>query len=274
MTSRRRIAAFIAGAIFLSAPAAWAEEELKNDSFMAGDMVAFQQGFVTGEIGASRFTPPLPDMTLVKVQFILGGGTTTEKKTITLHVWDDAARTDDPGTSLHSADYELTPDDMALQEIDLTADNVTLTGPFRVGVEFHHDGLPSIARDTDGTVETDGNFIYAQGGTWKNATAFGVNGDWIIRAFVDGGTVDAGTSSGTTTTSSSAAGSTSGAGAGGPGGVGGAGGGGGASGGAGSGESDEGGCGCRAAGSDSSAPAALIALLVAGAATGVRRRRR
>ena len=47
-----------------------ADVELKNDSFTEGAQVAFQGGFVSGEIGASRFTAPEAGRQLLKVQLL------------------------------------------------------------------------------------------------------------------------------------------------------------------------------------------------------------
>jgi hypothetical protein len=68
-----------------------------------------------------------------------------------------------PGTQLYQGDDTLTGSDDAFSVIDLTASNVFVSGSFRVGIEFQHDGVPSIARDDDGTIRTTRNFIMAPG---------------------------------------------------------------------------------------------------------------
>ena len=65
-----------------------------------------------------------------------------------------------------------------------------MSGPFRVGLEFTHAGLPSVARDDDGIVP-DRNFIDESTLGWVESSTLGLTGDWIIRA-VQGGSVSAG----------------------------------------------------------------------------------
>jgi hypothetical protein len=187
MSTRGLIAACFLGTTLLFSSAARAQVELKNDSFADGDSVGFQSGFVTTEQGASRFTPPVPGVALLKVQILFGGGVDGAKKDVILHVYDDSALEDTPGAELYVSKYALTAADTALQEMIIADPPLLVNGPFRVGIEFTADGLPSIARDSDGTILPDGNFILAKGAGWKRASELGVTGDWIIRAFVEGG---------------------------------------------------------------------------------------
>ena len=156
----------------------------KNDSFTTGGIAAFQDGFATGEIGAVRLTPtgPFP-VQVTRVQFLFGGGV-PGPDTITLRIWDDSAGTAAPGAPLFSEDYLVTASDTAFQEVDLSAAAIMVSGPFRVGITLHHEGVPSIARDNDGT-PAGRNFILANGLGWvRDSTFFGIGGDWIIRAGV------------------------------------------------------------------------------------------
>lgn len=168
-----------------AAHTAAAEVLLKNDGFVDGGTAVFQGGFVTSEIGAVRLIPagPFP-MRVNRVQFLFGPNPVTQ--TITLHVWDDAAGTNDPGTELFSGDFQVTGSTTAWQEINLASDNVLVAGQFRIGIEFQHDGAPSIARDDDGNIQAPRNFIYTPSVPgWFQSNLFGVSGDWIIRAYVD-----------------------------------------------------------------------------------------
>jgi hypothetical protein len=59
----------------------------------------------------------------------------------------------------------------------------------RVGIEFAHAGLPSVASDTDGSVDAARNFILADfsplGFFWFQSPDLGVGGDWILRARIE-----------------------------------------------------------------------------------------
>ncbi|MFO0551431.1 MAG: dickkopf-related protein [Polyangiaceae bacterium] len=192
-----------AAAVFFLGSVASAQVELKNDGFVDMGSAGFQQGFVIGEMGASRFSPPQAGVQLLSIQLLFGGGAEGVMRDVTLHIYDDSAGTDDPGAELFSADYQLSASDMALQEIDLSADNVIVPSQFRVAIEFQHAGAPSIARDDDGTITSSKNFIMAQGIGWVKSSTLGLTGDWVIRAYVeDGGNP--------TTTSSSSTGSSMG----------------------------------------------------------------
>lgn len=168
----------------LAPPATAQETTLQNDGFVDGQAVGFQGGFVADEIAASRFTPTgTGPWRLNRVRFLFGGSTSTV--TFTLRVYADAAGTNAPGAELYSGDYQVTGSDVLLQEIDLTSENVTVTGTFRVGIEFQHNGAPSVARDGDGTINASRNFIYTPSiPGWFQSNLFGLSGDWVIRAVV------------------------------------------------------------------------------------------
>ncbi len=157
---------------------------LQNDGF-SGGAAAFQGGFAEGEIAASVFDPPGPfPMPLTNVLLLFGD--IQVESVIVLHVWDDAAGTAIPGTELYSEAFLVTGSASNFTDIDLSAANVQVNGPFRVGIEFTTSGLPSVARDTDGTINATKNFISALGFGWVQSNLLGLTGDWIIRAVVDG----------------------------------------------------------------------------------------
>ncbi|MBK8259041.1 MAG: hypothetical protein IPK82_41075 [Polyangiaceae bacterium] len=247
---------------------ALADVELKNDGFVDGQQAGFQTGFVAKEMAASRFNPPESGVALLKIQVVFGGGIAGTKKDVTLHIWDDAALTDEPGAELFKGNFTLTAANTALQEMDISAQSVVVTGPFRVGLEFTHDGLPSIARDDDGNIQPDRNFISAQAVGWKKAEDLGLTGDWILRAFVEGNGGSGGTgATGGGSTTSGMSGGTGGSGGGG-GGQGGQGGNGGTN----SGSSE--GCSCNLPPSTSASPAGLLLALAAFTSLFRSRRRR
>jgi len=161
-----------------------ADVELKNDSFAEGDQVAFQGGFVSGEIGAARFVAPEAGRQLLKVQLLFGGATTTQ--TVTALVYDDTAGETIPGTVLYRGEFQITGSNTALHELLIADLIVTVPAQFRVGIQVVHDNAPSIAADTDGPTGSR-NFIFALspgGDAWIPAP--GAIGDWVIRAFVSG----------------------------------------------------------------------------------------
>jgi hypothetical protein len=167
----------------LSSFRASAQVELRNDGWESGQPLAFQQGFVSGEIAAVRLVPngPCP-CPVTRVRFLLGGAQT--QQTITLRIWDDSLAGTEPGVELFSSDYQVQGADSSFQEVDLTAENIAVLGAFRVGIEFQHSGLPSVARDSDG-ITPELNFIYTSDPLWVQSSLFGIAGDWIIRADVD-----------------------------------------------------------------------------------------
>jgi hypothetical protein len=160
-----------------------ADITLQNDGFYSGGTAYFQGGFATGEIGASRFLlPGSGPYQLKQILFLLGGSTATV--TITLRIYDDSALSDNPGAEIYSNDYYLAGSDVNFQQIDLSGENVMVSGPFRVGIQFSYNGYPGIARDDDGTITSSLNYIYANGFGWVQSSLFGLSGDWIIRAVV------------------------------------------------------------------------------------------
>ncbi len=94
-----------------------------------------------------------------KVSLLFGGATSTQM--VSIQFWDDPGSSNDPGAPI-GLPFDVSPTgaDDVLHEVTL-GDDVVVNGPFRVGIEFFHDGPPSIARDTDGTITSDRNFICA-----------------------------------------------------------------------------------------------------------------
>ncbi len=157
---------------------------LANDGWVSGDVAGFQAGFVAGETAAVRLVPSGPcPCPVEKVRFLFGGASGTHD--VTLHIWDDSALADAPGSELYSTTLQLTGSDEILQEVDIGVAGVVVNGPFRVGLEFTHSGLPSVARDDDG-ITSGRNFIDASGTGWIESSLLGVTGDWILRAVLGG----------------------------------------------------------------------------------------
>jgi MYXO-CTERM domain-containing protein len=179
-----------------------AETELKIDGFSTGQSADLQGRFADGEIGAVRLGAPEGGRQLLAVRLLYGG--VAQTRTVTLRVWDDSGGATAPGAMLYEGDFQLTGANDAMQELSVAGESVFVPAQFRVGIEVqgstpHQEvGLPGIARDDDGTIAADKNFLLADvGGTfmWFRSQALGLTGDWIIRAVIAdaGGTPDAGT---------------------------------------------------------------------------------
>jgi MYXO-CTERM domain-containing protein len=180
----------IAMVICALASSAGAQVELVNDNCGSGCTAAFEAGFASGEIGAARFDAAMAGLQLLKVHLIFGGQSTA-MRTMTVKVYDDSAGTVAPGVELASMDYTLTGNDMAIQEVDLSASNVTVPQQFRVGLVFPAGcaaacGAPTIARDATPPEHINDNYIFGIPGGWVTAHSQGVTGNWIIRAVVSG----------------------------------------------------------------------------------------
>jgi hypothetical protein len=163
-------------------PAMAHDTTLQVDGYTSGQNAAFQSGFIAGEIGAVRLTPPGPfPMQLKEVLFLFGG--TSAQAQLVLRIYDDSAGTLNPGVELFSDTYLVDASNTVFQSITLTGENILLNGAVRVGIEMVQGGLPSIARDDDGTINGTHNFIKSISG-WDESQTFGLTGDWIIRAVV------------------------------------------------------------------------------------------
>lgn len=190
------VVALTTGAVLLMSTAPLrAEVELKNDSFVDGNMVAVQGGFAATEIAAARFNVTSPRQ-LLKVRLIFANqGAGGAARDVTLHVWSDSQNGNDPGAELFSGDFTLMPSQTAMQELNVAGDNVMVGGYFRVGIEVHHAGPPSVVNDVDGFSVVAGSLLKSTQLGWAPAQFYGVSGDWVLRAVVSdggGGTPDAG----------------------------------------------------------------------------------
>jgi len=151
---------------------------LQIDDFTTGTPL-FQPGFATGEAAAVRLGPQSAAFTVRKVLVLFGGGTAT--KTVTLTIYQDGDSTN-PGAVLHNADYTLTASNAAIQEINVTLQNIHVAAnqKIRVAVTFQHDGLPSVAVDSGRTASRTLLKLNSVG--WTTAEAVGLLGDFVIRA--------------------------------------------------------------------------------------------
>lgn len=177
---------FLAALLALHAGTAHAADEtLQNDGFFSGAPVNFQAGFVAGEVAAARFVPSTPCPCLVTGITLLFGGS-AETREMGLRLWEDPLGATDPGLEVFNGTVTLTGSNVNLQQIDLSLAPVVVQGPFRVGLEFAHSGLPGVATDLDGTIDAGANFILADIGVlfWFRSATLGVSGDFVLRATV------------------------------------------------------------------------------------------
>jgi hypothetical protein len=152
---------------------------LQNDNFSSGNTPAFQGGFATGEAAAVRLGPRTEAFTIKHIQFLFGGAAGTDS--VTLTIYQDAGATN-PGTPLHSADYQITASDAAMQDIDVSGANIHVAAnqTIRVAIGFQHNGLPGVAKD--GAITNGRNLIFVSPGNWATAESVGIDGDFVIRA--------------------------------------------------------------------------------------------
>jgi hypothetical protein len=152
---------------------------LQNDNFTTGGTPSFQAGFQNGEAAAVRLGPQNAAFTVRKVIFFFGGDTATKTVTVTIYQDGDSLN---PGTLLYSNDYLRKGASAALQEVDLTAQDIHVAAhqKIRVAITFHHDFLPGVA--TDGALTAARNLANVGPGAWEAAETLGFGGDFIIRA--------------------------------------------------------------------------------------------
>jgi MYXO-CTERM domain-containing protein len=183
-------------ALILGSSAVASADTLQNDGFTAGMAVGYQGGFTAGEEAAVELTPPNSNSWKVdKVRFLYG--TTALTQTITLRIYAASANAT-PGAVLFMDDFSVTGSADAMVEIDLTALSVLVNGAFRVSIGFQNAGNPSVASDSDGSLDGTKNFFKIEDGlgghVWQQTDFLEIikpSGDWVIRADVtdQGGTV-------------------------------------------------------------------------------------
>lgn len=156
---------------------------VKNDGYEPGQNAGFQAGFIAGEESASTLGPFAGPVLLRKVRFLVGPDGT---ETITLKIYEESGAAI-PGAEIFSQDYAILGSTDFLMQVDLTAEGILIAGgdSIRVSLKYNHAGTPAIARDDDGSILPDRNWIYADGIGWVDSMFFGLTGDWIIRAIVE-----------------------------------------------------------------------------------------
>ncbi len=182
------------GAIVIACMASQASAQivLQNDGFVDGASVGCQAGFVAGEIGAVRLVAEDDQypVRLQKIRLIFAGDTDGVEQEVGVKIWqENPTPGDNPGPLVYDEDLMLTSAQNSFNEIDISSENLSFDGPFRVGIAFKHGGFPAICRDDDGgNAFPDRNFIFGAplGGnnSWNQSIFYAVLGDWVIRAEV------------------------------------------------------------------------------------------
>ncbi len=195
LTERRRAWLRRFGGIILAlvaaTPATAAVKELANDSFVGMGSITCQIGFVEGESAAVKLTADPGDYPyqIRKVRMLVCPASTAGY--VILRISEDNTGTVLPGPVIYEEIVQVTGADDALNEVDLTANNITIpSGSVRVELEWYQaGGPPGVAHDLDGFVP-NANYIYAWIDppgfwSWFYADQLGVVGDWIVRMEID-----------------------------------------------------------------------------------------
>lgn len=170
----------------LAAPAGAVVKELSNDSFSGIGSVTCQIGFAEGESAAAKLTADPGDYPyrVLKVRMHICPASTSGF--VILRLYEDNSGTVLPGAILYQEIVQIAGSDDALNEIDLSANNIIVSsGSVRVELEWFQNAPPGVSNDLDGYLP-NANYIYAiPPGSWFYADQLGVPGDWIIRMEID-----------------------------------------------------------------------------------------
>ncbi len=154
--------------LVIAAPVGAAIKELSNDSFVRMGSISCQIGFVEGESVAVKLTADPGDYPyqIRKVRMFICPAAAPVN--VTLRISEDNTGTVLPGAVIYEEIVLVTGADDALNEVDLTANNITIpSGSVRVELNGFPTGLPGVANDLDGFIPNV-NTIYA----WINPPGF------------------------------------------------------------------------------------------------------
>ena len=190
MNLRVLCTALVAASVLALSSSQAAAEVYRIDGFEDNTSGGFQGGFIVGEQGAVCFDPGEAHypIQLTAIRVLYGGGALGSTLAANFRVFGGGGNGAPPSDMLQFfEDIELTSANDAMSELDITSAGITVRSSFCVAIEFQHAGLPSIARDSDGTIDAGNNWIYAIDpitGTpigWTQSALLGLEGDWIIR---------------------------------------------------------------------------------------------
>ncbi len=168
--------------------------ELFNDGFdPKGSPVYLQQGFVTGEMAGIWVKVPA-DKTLVRVTHFrtliaASRGTPATRLNIFFRMGVGTSFSPSIPTEIENA-ASVTPghywNDIPAQGSGGEKLPCVKAGQLiGAAIEFTHDGLPSVGRDSDGLSNPLANTLFASGTGWNYSSAFGLEGDWVLRVMAE-----------------------------------------------------------------------------------------
>ncbi len=187
---RPGVVAFIAVVTLALAASPGRAETYRVDGFEDGQLAGFQAGFIANEMAAVCFNPPEDHypIRLGAMQILYGSASEGVTLEVDLKLWTSGGNGNPPSELERDfIDIEVTSSINRFNEFDLTAEGISVDQPWCVGIAFRRDGLPSIARDNDGTIDSGNNWIWAidpiTGAShgWRQSSSLGLTGDWIIR---------------------------------------------------------------------------------------------
>lgn len=160
---------------------------LKLDSYTEGGPRTPQSGLVAKESGAVTLGGLENQCTLKKVIFFYGGGPAATERDINIVIFKDDGTSILPNAEIFNEPYHITALNDKLIEIDVSDKNIKFAAGeyFRLGIKISQGSVPTLAVDTDGTIDEAKNWIQAANANWKRSSSLGTKGDWIIRAEVE-----------------------------------------------------------------------------------------
>jgi hypothetical protein len=163
---------------------------LRNDGWEDPAAVAFQEGFAQGECWASVYVPAQEHYPfVVDGVSMFVGGEDMGSAMFGVELWEVDADTNMPTTMVASGTTTFSGanegfDGITMQALGIDSP-IYASGNFAVAVcLLAHEGFPAVARDADGTIAQDLNWIRIEDGSWIQSATPGVTGDWIMRATI------------------------------------------------------------------------------------------
>ncbi len=159
---------------------------LQNDGFEeSGGQAVLQQGFIKGEKAGVWVKVPAT-ISNFKVDYfrVLAGGQETRTQVFFEMGIDSSGiyKAAMPRDIVNAATITPGPywNDIPAQGADGSLSCAKGGNLIGAAIEFTHDGVPSVYRDTNGITQV-ANTLFAIPGGWNFSSTFGLTGDWILR---------------------------------------------------------------------------------------------